>query len=169
MVVLYTTTIGPFSTNTTLSKINVSVTNPTSITVTGTLVDCNGAPLATGLAYIHNSDTLLALVPTDANGQFQTSFYRGYPLNTFTVTAYNAANPLQSLPISATVVNGVANVGTIPVCTNVDEYVILQINGTTRNYYLQTIFGSGVAGQSIFAADPDSSYVQLLYQLFFGK
>ncbi len=164
--VLYTTTIGPFSTNTTLSKININVNNATTITVTGTLVDCNGAPLTTGLAYIHDSDTLLAIVPTDANGQFQTSFYICYPLTTFIVTAYNAANPLQSLPFSANVVNGVANVGTIPVCTAIDEYLILQINGTTRTYYLQTNFGSTATGGYLFAADPDSSNVQVGFNNF---
>ena len=158
---IYTTTIGPFSTNTTLGKINIPTGGLTTITVTGTLVDCNGAPLTTGLAYIHDSDTLLAIVPTDANGLFQASFTNCYPLTTFTVTAYDAANPLQSLPISATVMNGVANIGTIPVCSSLDEYITFQLNGVTTSYYLNTSLVNGSVEGQFSASTADSTYIQL--------
>ena len=158
--VVYTTTVGPFAANTTLGKINVPVNNPTAITVSGTLVDCNGAPLTSGLAYIHYNDTLLSIVPTDANGQFQVSFYNCYALSNFIVAAYDAANPLQSIPLTVNVVDGVANAGIIPVCSALDEYVIVQVNGQTNTYYLQPFFYQNL----LSAATLDTSIVLLAFR-----
>lgn len=52
--VIYSTTIGPFAINTTLSKIDITTNAQASVTVTGTLVDCNGMPLTDGLVYVYN-------------------------------------------------------------------------------------------------------------------
>ncbi len=160
--VIYSTTIGPFSVNTTLSKININNTAPTTLSVSGTLVDCNGAPLTSGLVFIQ--DSVFAMVATDSSGHFETSIYTCSPITALNMTAYNLVNPSQSVPLVVNVAGGVANVGTISVCSALDEYVILQLNGQTNNYYLYPTFFNNASGGYLGAAIEDSVYIRLFFQ-----
>lgn len=155
-------TIGPFSTNTTLNKIEVNLGSQSTIAVSGDLVDCNSGPLSTGLAYVYHHDTLLLVLPTDANGHFEGTIHNCYPLTTFHMTAYDAANPLQSAPSAVNVINNIADVGTIPVCSTLDQYVTIQLNGIQKTFFQLIGFSSDTDG-SLFAENIDSNYVQLLF------
>lgn len=159
--VVYETTIGPFATNTTLSKIKVNPGSQELITVSGDLLDCNNLPLSTGLAYVYDLDTLLTILPTDANGHFEGSFYQCYSLTTLSIIAYDAADPLQSTPVAVNIMGNVANAGTIPVCNSLDQYITFDINGISRTYYQQT--GFNVQGSFYANETLDSNYIQLIF------
>jgi len=157
--VLYESTIGPFSSNTTLNKINVAPNNQTEITIQGNLVDCNGLPLASGLVYVQDS-ALSVVLTADANGHFEKVFYLCYPLTNVSIIAYDANTPLQSAFTTVNVSGSVANVGTIPVCTAADQYITITVNGLTKTYYQQPNF----APNYIYASGAaDSTGIQLYF------
>ena len=162
--VIYATMIGPFTTNTTLAKIEVNLAGQHKLTLSGELVDCSGLPLTTGLAYVYDQTTLVAVLPADANGHFQGTIYTCNPLSTLGITAYDAANPLQSAPAVVNVVSNMADAGAIPVCSTstLDQYVTIQLNGIQKTFFQLTGFSSDTDG-SLFAENIDSNYVQLLF------
>ncbi len=160
--VIYSTMIGPFSVNTTLSKININNTTQTTLSVSGTLVDCNGVPLTSGLVCIQ--DSVFAVVPTDSSGHFETTIYTCSSITALNLRAYNVVNPSQSVPLVVNVVGGVANAGTIPVCSALDEYVTVQLNGQTNTYFLYPEFLSTASEGYLGASTQDSTYVRLAFQ-----
>lgn len=65
----YSTTVGPFSTNTNLGSITVTPASNTVVTIKGKLVNCTGAPVKKGTAIIGILNTR-AYVSADQNGEF---------------------------------------------------------------------------------------------------
>ena len=159
--VIYATMIGPFTTNTTLAKIEVNLAGQHKLTLSGELVDCSGLPLTTGLAYVYDQTTLVAVLPTDTNGHFGAMVYTCDPYTTLTATAYDVLNFLQGADQTINVNNEIADFGTVPVCSSLDEYVIMQLNGATHTYYLNTRFYS--ASNVLQAVGTDSALVWLIF------
>jgi uncharacterized protein (TIGR02145 family) len=102
---VYTNTIGPFASNTTLAPITISIPNATQIT--GTLVDCNNNALSGGYV-IANSQVHFA----NSNGQFAFAACG----SSITVYPYGT-NPFTSgTSVSVTLTGGNQNMGNVPVC-----------------------------------------------------
>jgi hypothetical protein len=72
--IVYSQNIGPFAQATNLGTINVTIPPQYQLTISGSAVDCNAAPVVDGYAMIY-SDGILLNIPI-ANGNFSTTITR---------------------------------------------------------------------------------------------
>ena len=125
--VLYTQTVGPFNSDVTLPPIILSTSTSNAVTVTGSLVDCAGDPVGNGYVKINNS-----VVFADENGVFTQNTYNCTGTASVQVQAFDLDNlkesPLQTYNLPA---SGTIDVGTLSVCTGLDEFIQYTIDGAT--------------------------------------
>lgn len=157
--VLYTKAIGPFSNDTDLGKITVTFSK--LITISGKLLDCNNNPLGNGLVYLANDTAFVAQTSSKADGTFEISFSNCAGINSLNLTAYDYANPLQSNPLVVQLYNNPLDVGSILVCTTLDEYIVVEYQGVTQSFSEPTLFSQGVNFLSLVGYGKDSSNIEL--------
>jgi len=125
--VLYTQTIGPFSSNTMLPPIILSNSSFEFTTISGTLIDCNAQPVANG--YVRFSAGEIAFA--DENGVFSYTLIQCSGVSSVEVQAFDLDNlkksPLQTVTIPAN--GGNIALGNITVCTGLDEYIQYNLDG----------------------------------------
>lgn len=156
---LYTKTIGPFTSDTDLGKITVTFNNV--ITISGKLLDCNNDPLGNGLIYLTSDTIFIAQTISKPDGSFQISVSNCGGTNILTLTAYDYSNPFKSNPIMIPLSSNLIDVGTIPVCSNLDEYIIVDYNGITRTLKNTYLYNETSTRLSLGGSDSDSSHVGL--------
>lgn len=123
---LYTQTVGPFTGNTELPPIIITGSVASHVTFSGTLADCNGAPVANGYAKIGNN-----IAFADGNGDFSYSLLNCLANTNIEVQAFDLDNlkesPAQTIPIPPN--GGDVDLGTISVCIAADEYIQYTLDG----------------------------------------
>jgi hypothetical protein len=126
--IIHSQNIGPFSA---AASINVTVNTVAAqaTTVTGTAVDCNGAPVTNGFAdVIVNFQTYRAAI---VNGAFSLSVFTCTPNQVATVVVTNVAASQQSAPVTITLSSGTVAAGNITACgTSVSQFINFSLNGT---------------------------------------
>lgn len=131
--VIYSQNIGPFTQNTTLPAITLSNTANSIITVTGTLLNCNGNPVTNGFAIIYFG-WYTSYAQTDANGVFSTNFTAcaSAASSAINVVGIDNAGMQQSSNTTVTVTTPVTNAGTITACGNSSaQYINYTLDGTS--------------------------------------
>ncbi len=131
--VLYQQNIGPFNGDKDLGTIEIDLLNP--LIISGTLLDCNLQPVADGIAIIATNDTILAVVPTNANGQFSMVHADCMQIPALVVTGIDYTNGTQSTPLYFPQNNTILDIGDIKVCNSLDEYIRVTFEGTTKTFY----------------------------------
>lgn len=147
--VAYSQNIGPFSSNTNLGTIAVTIPPANTLTITGTLVNCSNANVTNGAAVIYTTGSYSYSVPVN-NGTFSFTIVRcsGGTLN-FTVLGVDYSTMQQGNPVSGSGSTGTVNLGTIQACgTSSAQYVEFIIEGTPFAYasppdYISTIDSVG--------------------------
>ena len=117
---IYAKDIGPFSTNTDLGTINVSLRSScflATVIVSGTVVNCNNVAVTNGYVQITTSNNRFTQAIN--NGSFSISY--NYPSNSAagTLTAYDVGSGDSSIPVSIGGVQGSVNIGQVIACTAV--------------------------------------------------
>ena len=133
--VVYTQNIGPFTANTDLGVIQVTIPTPNQVTITGTVTDCSNNPVTNGAVLIYTGGAFAYTVPV-TNGAFSHTILRcnGGTLN-FSVLGVDYTTLQQGVPYSGTATTGTANVGAIQACgTAATEFIELLIDGTPYNF-----------------------------------
>ena len=168
---LLDTTVGSFTQNTDLGTITVNVANltATSITIKGTVNDCNNNPVTNGYALIKlaNGNTYYKQI---TNGNFSKSitYCSAVPATTATVTVFDLNTLKQNAtPITVNVTGaGTFNVGTVQACgvQNIVRYIagFVDQNGAIINGTLRVTF-TGDSTQSYYLQAPGGGlnvYVQ---------
>lgn len=143
-VIIYEQTIGPFSQNTVFPPIVVTIQPTAAVTykVSGKLLDCAGAPLATGYAIVdyytpNNVIYRSQVVFTDANGNFDSQLFVSSYCNSIVnissvcIKSYDPANLKESDVKTFPIQKGTNAIGDINICNTIDEYFSYQYNGKT--------------------------------------
>lgn len=162
--------IGPFSTGSTNDLGDIVVSDGTLSTITGTLKNCNGGNLSLGVAQISVNNDGIISVFTDQDGAFSLSYIHCLPIVPISVQGFDAQLPLASVLIDVTVSSGTTDIGSIVVCNQLDEYVILNIDGVTEVYSdniglvlnqpdVMQIFGQSV----INSGSSDSTFIYITF------
>lgn len=133
--VVYSQNIGPFSVNTTLPAITVTIPAANSLTVTGTVTNCAGTNVTNGAAVVYVTGGHYYSVPV-TNGAFTLTILRcstgPLPL---TVLGVDYATLQQSAPVSVTGTTGTVSAGTLQACgTSATQFVELLIDGVPNNF-----------------------------------
>ncbi|MBK6936778.1 MAG: carboxypeptidase regulatory-like domain-containing protein [Chitinophagaceae bacterium] len=132
--VVYSQNIGPFSSNTTLPVVTVTIPAANSLIISGTVTNCAAANVTNGAAAIYVDGGHQYTVPV-TNGTFSLSLMRcsSGTLN-FSVLGVDYATLQQSVPVSGTGTTGTVNVGTLQACgTSSVQYIELMVDGSPSN------------------------------------
>ena len=133
--VVYSQNIGPFSANTTLPVVTVTVPAANSLVITGTVTNCASANVTSGAAAIYLDGGHQYTVPV-TNGTFSFSVMRcsSGTLN-FSVLGVDYSTLQQSVPVSGSGTTGSVNVGTLQACgTSSAQYIELLVDGSPTNF-----------------------------------
>ena len=134
---IYTQNVGPFTTNTNLGNITVTLPLINTLLITGSAVNCSNQPVTNGNVVVYFEGHLYSRPIT--NGNFSFSVTRcSNSASTIEVTAVdNVANQQNSSPWTGSASTGTVNTGTITACGlstfSLIDYVV---DGT--NYSLNT-------------------------------
>jgi hypothetical protein len=138
--VIYTTSIGPFTANTTLPNIVIN-NSPTTISsnVVGNLVKCNNTNVTNGYVILNRAGGYSVSPVT--NGAF--SFNEIYcPSNTqFTLKGFDLDNLQQTDSIAYNFTAPITTIGNLQACTAVDEFISYQIDGGSPVFLIQQVSG----------------------------
>jgi hypothetical protein len=131
---IYTQNIGPFSAAADLGTITVNNTGTTSVTISGTVINCNAAAVTNGFVDI-SIDSMHNRVLIN-NGNFSINITRctSAPV-TGVVTAYDLDNAQSGTPTNVSINSGTANTGQLTACGNtISQYVNFTLNGTNASF-----------------------------------
>jgi hypothetical protein len=133
--VVFSQNIGPFSANTTLPQITVTIPAPNSLTISGTLTNCANGNVSNGAAVIYMAGGNSYVVPV-SNGAFSLSIVRcSSGILNFTVLGVDYQTIQQSVPVSGSGTTGIVNVGTIQACgTSSAQFIEVMIDGVPTNF-----------------------------------
>jgi hypothetical protein len=131
--VVYSQNIGPFASHTNLGTISVPA-NSNTTTVTGRLLNCNGAPVTQGRAMII-MDNITRYASTASDGTFSSTFYTCTgPLTACEVIGIDDAAQQQGVPVNVTIGYPTSAGGDISACgASSTEYINYSIDGVVTN------------------------------------
>jgi hypothetical protein len=138
--IIYTTTIGPFSSDTTLPNIVVNLTNSTlSSTVQGNLVKCNGSNVTNGYVILNRYGNYSVSPVT--NGAFSFSELYCSDDTQFTLKGFDLENLQTTDTIAYNFTVPITNIGNLQACTAVNEFISYQVDGGAPVYLIQNVSG----------------------------
>ncbi len=151
---IYTQNAGPFSVNTNLGTITVTLSPASTLQITGNAVNCSNQPVTNGNVLVYFEGHLYNR-PINNNGSFSVTITRcSNSAGAIEVVAVdNVANQQSSSPWTGSASTGTVNTGTISACgTSSVSFIDYSVDGT--NYSLNsatpgdsiTNYGSGVIG-----------------------
>lgn len=165
--VVHNSNIGPFNADTELGKITVPDTS--TIVVSGKLQNCNHTPVSGGMVTLQQGNLRPIYAIANATGDFSFSLSSCSSVSQVVLTGYNYDDATQSAPQTITLTGTTINVGIVPVCTALDEYVIVNYNGHSKTFMRDPSFTvDGTLGHLNIAGPfhpvaPDSAYLFLGY------
>ena len=122
--VVYSQNIGPFTTNTSLGNINISLPASESVIFTGKLLNCGGTKVSNGFVsfYARNTSGLIvsfsSIVQIDTSGAFSFSVLNCGNDIAYSIVGVDNSTNMESLVLSGVVAQGVADLGNIAACTS---------------------------------------------------
>lgn len=126
--------IGPFSSNTSLGIIKVVIPAVNKVVVSGTVTDCNNAPLANGVVGVYAPGGQSYSAPV-VNGAYELTFIKcnNQSVN-YSVTAVDLNSLQQNVPVSVAITSGAVTVPPIQSCgTSSVQFIEILIDGTPYN------------------------------------
>jgi len=133
--VAYSQTIGPFSSDATLPTVSATIAATNTLTITGTVTNCAGANITSGVAVIYTGNAFSYSVPV-VNGTFTHTIIRcnSTALN-FTVMGIDYTAQQQGNPVGGSGTTGTVNIGAVQACgTSSVQFVEVLINGNPINF-----------------------------------
>jgi hypothetical protein len=134
---VYTTTIGPFSTNTNYGDLVLPTVS--AAVITGNLVDCSNANVTNGYAAVTYGNQYATVDVT--NGSFSLSVIQCASLSDFTLEGadFDTFQTTTALPFTF----NNTNVGNIIACSAVTEFISVRVDNNPTDYFLASISASG--------------------------
>lgn len=148
--IVFTNTIGPFTTDTDLGSKQVGSKVPLQ-TIYGTVVNCNGSPLASGaLQVILNNNQ--SEFTTIENGKFSITFLSCSGANTAQVIAIDNDNQQQGNPVTIQLDSTSKNAGQLQACgVAINTFLNIAIDGVPHIW--------NNANSEVLMAFEDTSYI----------
>jgi hypothetical protein len=116
--VIYTQNIGPYTSNTNLGNINVTVPVNQVINFTGIVNGCNNLPVSNGYVSLSLANGTSTLAYTNANGAVNFSLVHCGGTTAYSYNAVDLTNGNYSNTVTGTATGTAVNLGTIAACGN---------------------------------------------------
>jgi Carboxypeptidase regulatory-like domain len=116
--VAYTQNIGPYSVNTSLGNINVTLPANLVVTFTGKVVNCSNQPVSNGYVSLSLSNGASTIAYTNATGMVNFSLIQCSTGSTYTYTGVDLSNGSYSTTATSTATTNTVNLNTIAACGN---------------------------------------------------
>ncbi len=133
---VYSTTIGPFSTNTSYGDLVLPTVS--AAVITGNLVDCSSANVTNGYAAVTYGNQYATVDVT--NGSFSLSVIQCASLADFTLEGVDFDTFQTTTALPFTFNN--TNVGNIIACSSVTEFISVRVDNNPTDYFLASINAS---------------------------
>ncbi|MBL0012195.1 MAG: Ig-like domain-containing protein [Flavobacterium sp.] len=157
--ILYSSAVGPYSTNSTLPDIVLnSITAFSSSNVLGTLVKCDNALVTNGYVVL-NKYLGQSIFPV-TNGAFNFNDIYCVDINQFTLQGFDFDNLLETGVINYTFTSPTTAVGNLIACSSVLEYISFQIDSDPVVYCTTNMNGTidgNAAGQLLVSGQGPNS------------
>ena len=153
---VFSTTIGPFSTDTNYGTVTIPAL-PTS-EITGTLLDCNNNPVTDGYVVLHY-DQYNELIYTVTNGTFTFTTASCNSLTNFTLEGIDQNGFESTGEINYTFTPPNTNVGNIITCNAIDEFITYQIDNDTPITNINVGHQGNSTGFIISGSSPQYIYI----------
>ena len=142
---IYTQTVGPFTSNTNLGTINVTIPPINTLQITGTAVNCSNQPVTNGSVLVYFEGQLYTR-PVSNTGSFSVTITRcSNSTGAVEVIAIdNSASQQSAAPWTGSASTGIVNTGPVSACgTSTISYINYTVDG--NNFSIST----AVPGDSI--------------------
>jgi Carboxypeptidase regulatory-like domain len=131
--VVHTQNIGPYTANTSLGNISVTVPANLVINFTGTIKDCNNLPVSNGYISLSLANSTSTIAYTNATGLVNFSLVHCGGTTTYTYNAVDLATGSYSSTATGTATGNAVNLGTITACGNTINTSGVYIAGLIAN------------------------------------
>jgi hypothetical protein len=170
--VVYSQNIGPFTSDGSLGTITATFPATSTLTITGTVVNCGNTNVTNGAAIIYTGNGNSYSVPA-LNGSFSLNILRcdNASLN-FTVLGVDYATQQQGTPVGGTGAAGTVNVGNVQACgTSSAQFLELMVDGNPYTYtappdYMSSSDSSGFSGSNVIMVIASDGTGNALYSNF---
>jgi len=156
---IYTQNVGPFSSNTNLGTITVTIPPVNTLQITGSAVNCSNQPVTNGSALVYFEGQLYARPINNGNFSLTITRCSNSTGAIEIITVDNAANQQSATPWTGSASTGTVNAGTISACgTSTVSYINYTVDGS--NFSIST----AVPGDSItawFASGTNQQYLSV--------
>ena len=157
---LYSSTIGPFTNDDTIS-ITVSNTIDTiSETVIGNFNSCDDNPVAEGYVGLSYGNQLI--VSPVENGDFEINLVRCIDNDTFSIIGSDYVNLQVTDSINYTFTTPLTNIGTITACNDVTEFITYSIDDGLETLliteFISAVLGNNMVGVTIIGQSIDNCF-----------
>ena len=145
--VIYTSTVGPFASNSSnsLPAINLTTTAITTVSITGVLQTCSNSNVTNGLVKLKNPNILDyfgQIMQTVTNGNFAFTTNICGTSQQFELVGEDYTNLQTTHPIVFTATSTTTNIGVINACNAVNEFITYQVDSNPVNYIINGINAS---------------------------
>ena len=167
-----TTSIGPFSADTTLPNLVLSNSSIQSTLVQGNLLKCDGTNVTNGYVLMRYGNQ--NLMGTVTNGAFSLTMLVCSATNTaFSLEGFDYDNLQTTNPINFTFTTPITNVGNITACNSISEFISYRIDSNPVRYIIANITatvgttsGTNSSGLSINGFNANSPNTNERFYLF---
>jgi hypothetical protein len=145
--VIYTSSVGPFSADTTLPNVVVANSTIQSTLVQGNLLKCDGTNVTNGYVLLQYGNQ--NLIATVTNASFSFTMLVCSATNTgFTLQGFDYQNLQTTNTINYTFTNPITNVGNLTACSSISEFISYRIDTNPIKYIIANITASGRSSAS---------------------
>lgn len=139
---IYTSSVGPFSADTTLPNVVVANSTIQSTLVQGNLLKCDGTNVTNGYVLLRYGNQ--NIVATVTNASFSFTMLVCSTTNTgFTLQGFDYQNLQTTNTINYNFTNPVTNVGNLTACSTISEFISYRIDTNPIKYIIANITASG--------------------------
>jgi hypothetical protein len=136
--VVKTSSVGPFSSNTTLPNVVLTETMVQSTTVQGSLLKCDKTRITDGYVALNYGNQTLFSTVTNGDFSFKTLVCSANNVN-FTLQGFDYENLQKTGVINYTFTTPITNIGNLSACNNITEFISYQIDNNPVKYFISSI------------------------------
>jgi len=158
---LTVSTIGPFTADTNLGNQTAPTINQYLSTINGSLATCSGGQVTDG--YVYLSSNIGSSFATVTDGNFSVSILSCDPPEEFDLVGIDYENLHTTDTIHYTATPPVTEMGTIPVCNTITQFISYTLDDNPTEYLISNIQAYWIASEEFFNISAQNNNEHSMY------